>query len=109
MLVLDISSILRYTSFMTTEKKEKIFKYLQDQIAQADFRARAYVFDENNNKNPTRNCFVRLRMFLRNFMSGQTAVRWLVITDLEVLVKRLFYLNSISKLILNKWINCIYP
>ncbi|MBI4226136.1 ATP-binding protein [Candidatus Roizmanbacteria bacterium] len=65
---------------MTSEKKEKIFKYLQDQIAQADFRARAYVFDENNNKNPTRNCFVRLRMFLRNFISGQIAIRWLVIT-----------------------------
>lgn len=64
---------------MTSEKKEKVVKYLQEQIAQADFRARAYVFDENNRKNPKRNCYVKLKMYLDVFMKGDTSIRWVTI------------------------------
>lgn len=63
---------------MTSDKKELVLRYLQEQIAQADFRAKAYVFDEQNHKNPTRNCFVKLSMYLRDFISGKMSVRWVV-------------------------------
>src|SRR5438552_3141173 len=62
------------------DSKELIHRYLQEQIAQADFRAKAYVFDENNRKNPTRNCFVKLKMYLDNFLKGDSAIRWLAIS-----------------------------
>jgi len=64
---------------MNQDTKDKIFRFLQDQITQAEFRTRAYVFDENNKKNPTRNAFVKLRMHKNNFLKGGASVRWLVI------------------------------
>lgn len=65
---------------MTTEKREKLIKYLQEQIAQADFKANAYVFDENNNRNPTRNCYVKLQMYITNFLNKNPSARWIVLT-----------------------------
>lgn len=64
---------------LSSNKHELVIKYLQEQIAQADFRAKAYVFDEQNHKNPTRNCFVKLNMYLNDFLAGNPAIRWLVI------------------------------
>lgn len=65
---------------MTVEKRDRLIKYLQEQIAQADFKAKAYVFDENNKKNPTRNCFVKLQMYITNFLKGNPSARWIVLT-----------------------------
>lgn len=64
---------------MDTTKKNLIIAYLQEQIAQADFRAKAYVFDEQNAKNPKRNCYVKLRKYVNDFLSGQTEARWVAI------------------------------
>lgn len=72
--------MLEYTSAMITDKKGVILKYLQEQIAQADFRAKAYVLDEKNNKNPRRNCYVKLNKYLNDFLNGQTEIRWLAIS-----------------------------
>lgn len=84
---------------MTTEKREQLIKYLQEQIAQADFKAKAYVFDENNKKNPTRNCFVKLQMYISNYLQGNPAARWIVLTGFRgvgktTLLSQLYFENA---------------
>lgn len=64
---------------MTSEKRELIMTYLQEQLAQGEFRVKAYVFNERNEKNPQRNCFVRLSMYIQNYLNGNASVRWLVV------------------------------
>jgi len=81
---------------MEAAKKELVFKYLQEQIAQSDFRAKAYVFDDQNNKNPTRNCFVKLNMYLNNYLGGNSGIRWLVLSGFRgvgktTLLSQLYY------------------
>lgn len=63
--------------------KEKIREYISDQIAQADFRARGYVFDANNKKRLNRNIFIRLRHHLDKFLEGNKAYRWIALTGLR--------------------------
>lgn len=92
---------------MTTDKKEKLIRFLQEQIAQADFKARAYVFDEHNKKNPTRNCFVKLQMYIENFLHGNSAARWLLLSGFRgvgktTLLSQLYFENS------NPHINRLY-
>lgn len=53
--------------------------YLQEQLAQGEFRVKAYVLNERNEKNPQRNCFVKLSMHIQNYLGGNASVRWLVI------------------------------
>lgn len=64
---------------MNQHKRNQIFKYLREQVAQAEFRMKAYVFNERNERNPQRNCFIKLNMHLNNFLKGNASVRWLVI------------------------------
>lgn len=87
---------------MDQDKKELIYRYLQEQIAQADFRVRGYVFDENNSRNPTRNCFIKLGMHLNNFLSGKTAIRWIVVSGFRgvgktTLLAQMYYKFSGNK------------
>lgn len=84
---------------MTMDKKEKLIRFLQEQVAQADFKAKAYVFDENNKKNPTRNCFVKLQMYIDNFLKGNSAARWLLLSGFRgigktTLLSQLYFENS---------------
>lgn len=84
---------------MTPEKKETLIRYLQEQMAQADFNARAYVFDENNNKNPTRNCYVKLQMFVTDFFRSNSSARWIILTGFRgvgktTLLSQLYFNNS---------------
>lgn len=65
------------------DQKSKIINYLNDQIRQAEFRAKAYVFDENNQKRPNRNIYIKIRKYLENFYHGNTGVRWLTLTGLR--------------------------
>lgn len=65
------------------EKREKIIKFLQDQISQADFRAEAYVFDENRKIKPKRNIFVKLNKYLVDFIEHKSTARWIVLTGLR--------------------------
>ncbi|MBU2542926.1 AAA family ATPase [Patescibacteria group bacterium] len=63
--------------------KEKIKEFINDQIAQADFRGRAYVFDAQNKKRPNRNIFIRIQAHLDQFLAGNQAYRWVVLTGLR--------------------------
>ena len=63
--------------------KEKIKEYIGDQIAQIDFRARAYVFNADNKKRLNRNIFIRLQFYLENFLEGNKAYRWITLTGLR--------------------------
>jgi len=63
--------------------KDKTKEYISDQIAQADFRARGYVFDANNKKRLNRNIFIRLQSHLDKFLEGNKAYRWVALTGLR--------------------------
>lgn len=63
--------------------KSKIKEYINDQMAQSDFRARAYVFDAQNNKRPNRNIFIRIESHLNKFLDGNKAYRWITLTGLR--------------------------
>jgi len=67
---------------MTTDKA-KLKEYINDQIAQSDFRARAYVFDTQNNKKPKRDIFDKLQAHLDQFLAGNSAYRWITLTGLR--------------------------
>jgi len=63
--------------------KEKVINFLNDQIRQADFRAKGYVYDENNQKRPKRSIFIKLNSYLSKFLQGDFSVRWLTLTGLR--------------------------
>lgn len=63
--------------------KEKIKEFINDQVAQADFRGRAYVFDAQNKKRPNRNIFIRIQSHLDQFLAGNQAYRWVALTGLR--------------------------
>ena len=63
--------------------KEKIVSFLNEQIAQADFRAQAYVLDEENKRRPQRSVFVKVKSYLDNFLQGNVANRWITLTGLR--------------------------
>lgn len=66
-----------------TKNNAKIKEYINDQIAQADFRARAYVFDTQNNKRPNRNIFIRIQSHFEQFLDGNKSYRWITLTGLR--------------------------
>jgi len=68
---------------MNQDQKNKTINYLNDQIHQAEFRAKAYVFDESNRKRPNRNIYVKINKYLNDFYQGQRNVRWLTLTGLR--------------------------
>ncbi|MEK7571159.1 MAG: AAA family ATPase [Patescibacteria group bacterium] len=84
---------------MTIEKKEQLIRFLQEQIAQADFKAKAYVFDEKNKKHPTRNCFIKLQKYVDDFLEGNAAARWLILSGFRgvgktTLLSQLYFGNA---------------
>lgn len=66
-----------------TTNKEKIKEFINDQITQADFRGRAYVFDAQNKKRPNRNIFIRIQSHLDQFLAGNKSYRWVALTGLR--------------------------
>jgi len=74
---------IKATDMLNIEKKEKIIKFLQDQISQADFRAEAYVFDENKKARPKRNIYEKLNKYLIDFFEHKSTARWIVLTGLR--------------------------
>lgn len=68
---------------MNHEQKKKIFTFLQDQIANAEFRVKAYVFDENNVRRLQRNAFTKLAMYIKNFQAGKRSLRWVTMYGLR--------------------------
>lgn len=63
--------------------KSKIKEYINDQMAQSDFRARAYVFNAQNNKRPNRDIFSKIESHLQQFLDGNKAYRWVTLTGLR--------------------------
>lgn len=83
-------------------EKEQIINYLQNQIAQSYLRARAYVFNEQNQKNPNRNAFIKIRKYINDFLSGTQEPRWITIPGIRgvgktTLLAQLFYEQKISQ------------
>jgi predicted AAA+ superfamily ATPase len=68
---------------MKIEQKQKIFDFLQDQIVNADFRMKAYVFDENGKRRLVRNSFANLVMHVKNFLENKSGVRWITMYGLR--------------------------
>jgi uncharacterized protein len=68
---------------MNAERKEKLYQFVRDQIAQGVFRARAYVFNDLGERNPQRSMFLRMQKHIRDFTSGDASVRWLIIPGLR--------------------------
>lgn len=65
------------------DNKSKIKEYINDQMAQSDFRARAYVFDGQNEQRPKRDIFIKIESHLKHFLAGNKAYRWITLTGLR--------------------------
>jgi len=63
--------------------KEKVVNYLREQMAQAENRTRAYVFDENNKQRPNRNIFLKIQKYVKDFVETKTSARWIMLTGLR--------------------------
>ncbi len=68
---------------MNTERKEKLYQFVRDQIAQGVFRTHAYVFNDQGERNPQRSMFLCIKKYAKNFMGGDATVRWLVMPGLR--------------------------
>ncbi len=68
---------------MNAERKEKLYQFVRDQIAQGVFRTRAYVFNDRGERNPQRSMFLRTQKHVRDFLNGDASVRWLVMPGLR--------------------------
>ena len=68
---------------MNTERKAKLSEFVRDQITQGAFRTRAYIFNDRGERNPQRSMFLRMQKHLRNFLAGDSAIRWLVMPGLR--------------------------
>lgn len=92
--------MLEQSGNMSSEDKEKILSYLQNQIAQTDYQVDAYVFDEKGNKNPLRDAFVKINHYLEAFLSGAPEPRWIILSGVRGVGKTtlLSQLYSHSKL-----------
>lgn len=76
--------------------QESLKQFVSDQVRQAEFKARAYVFDRSGKKRPNRNIFVKMRMHLDAFLSKKSEVRWITLTGLRgagktTILYQLFY------------------
>lgn len=63
--------------------KEKIVNYLREQIARAENRAKAYVFDEDNKQRPQRNVFLKIQKYVKDFEITKSSPRWIMLTGLR--------------------------
>lgn len=68
---------------MNAENEEKLKQFVHDQITQGNFRTRAYVYNDRGERNPQRSMFLRTQKFVRDFISGDASVRWLVMPGLR--------------------------
>lgn len=68
---------------LSQEKRNEILVYLKEQIAQSDYRLKAYVFNEAEKRNPTRNIYVKLNGFIKKYLNQTKEARWFVLTGLR--------------------------
>lgn len=74
---------MEITLLDVTMSKERIKEFINDQMSQADFRARAYVFDRNNKKRPNRSIFVKIQSYCDKFLLKESDIRWITLTGLR--------------------------
>lgn len=65
------------------KNRTKIVKFLHEEIAQAEFRAASYIFEEQGKRRPQRNIILSLKAYLRRFLDRKTSNRWLILTGLR--------------------------
>jgi hypothetical protein len=63
--------------------QEKIVNFINEQTAQAEFRAKAYVFNDENEKRPKRSIYIKLKAYFNNFLKGDSSIRWVTLTGLR--------------------------
>ena len=68
---------------LDSEKKAQVIDFIREQIAQADFRAGAYVLDDAGKKRPNRNIYVKLNQYLNDFLDGKHENRLVILTGLR--------------------------
>ena len=68
---------------MNSERREKLYQFVQDQISQGVFRTRAYVYNDRGEHNPQRSMFLLMQKYIHTFLEGDAAVRWLVMPGLR--------------------------
>ncbi|MBU3934740.1 AAA family ATPase [Patescibacteria group bacterium] len=68
---------------MNSERREKLYQFVQDQISQGVFRTRAYVYNDRGERNPQRSMFLLMQKYVNTFLGGDAAVRWLVMPGLR--------------------------
>src|SRR3989344_2416400 len=68
---------------MNSERREKLYQFVQDQISQGVFRTKAYVFNDRGERNPQRSMFLLMQKYVNTFLGGDAAVRWLVMPGLR--------------------------
>jgi len=81
------------------QNKARIKEYISEQLAQADFRARAYVFDTQNKQRPKRDIFTGIQSHLDKFLAGKEAYRWIALTGLRgagktTIMHQLYFANK---------------
>jgi predicted AAA+ superfamily ATPase len=86
---------------MNDEYKQRLHAFLRDQISQGAFRTHAHVYDDKGQKNPERDLFPELKILLRKFLAGTSAIRWLVLPGLRgtgktTLLAQLYHATPVS-------------
>jgi predicted AAA+ superfamily ATPase len=81
---------------MNSKTKKEIRTYLRNSMSQAEFRAKAFVFNDDEKLNPKRHMFIKLNKYVNDFLSGKTSKRWITMYGLRgagktTLLWQLFY------------------
>jgi len=61
----------------------RIKEYIEDQLANIDFKAKNFLFDHNNNLLPKRNIFSNFKNYIKDFLNGDDSSRWVTLVGLR--------------------------
>lgn len=68
---------------LNSEKKAQVIDFIREQIAQANFKADAYVLDDKGKKRPSRNIYVKLNQYVKDFLNKNAENRLIILTGLR--------------------------
>lgn len=83
---------------MTSEKKELIVSYLQNQLAQHNYRVKNYVLSTTGEPYPQRNAFLAIDKIVKEFQKGNASYRWLTVCGLRGVGKTTLALQIFSQI-----------
>lgn len=84
---------------MDTQTKEKIFSYINNQLAQAEGRFRSYTVDAQGKEYPKRSIFILLKKYLAVYARDHRAPRWIAIPGLRGVGKTTVLAQIYSELV----------